>query len=194
MQIVMGVLVGVGLSAACGFRLFLPMLMLSVGSYSGYLKLGDGMAWAGSAPALTAFAVATLVEVAGYLIPWVDHALDVVAVPLSVAAGTVLTASFVTEMDPMLRWSLALLVGGGTAGGVRTSLATVRASSTAATGGLANPLVGLAEGLMSFVMTVLALVVPILAVALLLLIALLMIRIVRKFPFPPRRRREPGVP
>ena len=194
MQIVMAVLVGVGLSAACGFRVFLPMLLMSSGSYAGYLKLGQGMAWAGSGLALTAFGVAALVEVIGYLIPWVDHALDAVSVPLSMAAGTVLTASLFTEIDPMYRWSLALFAGGGTAGGVRATLATVRVSSTATTGGIANPLLGLAEGLISVIMTILALVVPILAILLLFVLALVMIRVVRRFRSLLKTQREPGIP
>jgi len=58
-EAVMGALVGVGLSAACGFRVFVPLLVMSAAARSGHLELAEGFAWIGSWPALAAFAVAT---------------------------------------------------------------------------------------------------------------------------------------
>ncbi|HPK72658.1 MAG TPA: DUF4126 domain-containing protein [Vicinamibacterales bacterium] len=84
---------GLGLAAACGFRVFVPLLVLSVGAHAGYVPLADGWQWMGSAPAMIAFACATVFEVLGYCIPWVDHLLDLVATPAAVAAGMVTSAS-----------------------------------------------------------------------------------------------------
>ena len=104
----LSVLIGVGLAAACGFRVFVPLLVMSLASRAevGHLSLGPGFAWIGSTPALVAFSVATLLEIAGYYIPWVDNLLDTVATPTAIVAGILVTASAVTDMSPFLRWSL----------------------------------------------------------------------------------------
>jgi hypothetical protein len=81
-----------------------------------------------STPALIAFATATVFEIGGYYIPFVDNILDTITTPASVAAGTLLTASLLTpEMDPMLKWGLGIIVGGGSAGVVQAGTALTRA-------------------------------------------------------------------
>ena len=79
MESVLSLCVGVGLSAACGFRVFVPLLILSIAANSGHLKLASGFEWIGSSSAILAFAVATAIEISGYFVPWVDHILDVAA-------------------------------------------------------------------------------------------------------------------
>src|SRR6185295_11734534 len=116
METLLSVLIGLGLSAACGFRVFVPLLVASLAARSGHLHLWQGLDWIGSTPALIAFAVATGLEIAGYYIPWVDHLLDAVATPTAIVSGVVLTASALAPgMDPFLRWTVALIAGGGTA-------------------------------------------------------------------------------
>ena len=88
METVLSLLVGIGLSAACGFRVFVPLLMVSISAMSGHLVLAPGFEWLGSLPALIAFSVATCLEIAGYYVPWVDHLLDSVSTPAAVVAGT----------------------------------------------------------------------------------------------------------
>src|ERR1043165_470437 len=100
MDTALSICVGVGLSAACGFRVFVPLLIMSIASISGHLHLAQGFAWIGSYPALIAFGVATVLEIAGYYIPWLDHLLDTMATPAAIVAGTIVTASFVTGMSP----------------------------------------------------------------------------------------------
>src|ERR1041385_1224119 len=109
-------LIGVGLSAACGFRVFVPLLVVSIASATGQLHLASGFDWMGSTGALIAFATATALEIAGYYVPWVDNILDTVASPAAVIAGTVLTASLVGDISPFLKWTLAVIAGGGVAG------------------------------------------------------------------------------
>src|SRR5918993_243049 len=58
MDALLAICAGVALAAACGFRVFLPLLGLSVGVASGALKPGAGMAWVGSTPALIVLGVA----------------------------------------------------------------------------------------------------------------------------------------
>jgi len=159
----LSVMVGVGLSAACGFRVFVPLLVMSIASLSGHLTLSPGFEWIASYPALLAFAVATVLEIAGYYIPWVDHLLDVVATPAAVIAGIVATASTVTGMSPFLRWSLAVIAGGGIAVSVQAVTALTRLASTAATAGLGNPGVATVEAGGSIALSVLAIAIPFLA-------------------------------
>ncbi|MBZ5496333.1 MAG: DUF4126 domain-containing protein [Acidobacteriia bacterium] len=165
METMLSVLVGVGLSAACGFRVFVPMLVMSIASLSGHLTLSPGFGWIGTYPALMAFAVATVLEIAGYYIPWVDHLLDVVAGPAAVVAGVLATASTVTGMSPFLRWSLAIIAGGGFAGTIQALTGLTRVTSTATTGGLGNPVVSTIEAGGSITLSVLAIAIPPLAAA-----------------------------
>src|SRR5258706_7253058 len=109
-------LVGIGLSAACGFRVFVPLLVVSIASHTGHLHLSSGFEWMGSTAALIAFATATALEIAGYYVPWVDNLLDTVASPAAVIAGTLITASMVADMSPFLKWTLAVNARGGSAG------------------------------------------------------------------------------
>src|SRR5580765_6236286 len=98
MDTLTSIFLGIGLSAACGFRVFVPMLVMSVASLSGHLTLAPGFQWIATYPALITFSVATAVEIAGYYIPWLDHLLDTMATPAAVIAGTIITASMVSGM------------------------------------------------------------------------------------------------
>lgn len=162
MGTLLGLVIGIGLSAACGFRVFVPLLGVSLASLSGYLTLSPGFIWLGSWPAFVAFASATILEIAAYYIPWLDHVMDVIATPAAVVAGTIVTASFIGEMTPFLRWSLAIVAGGGTAGVIQAGTMMLRGASSATTGGAGNFLVSTAEALGSILTTVLALVIPLL--------------------------------
>lgn len=170
METALSICVGVGLSAACGFRVFVPLLVMSIASLSGHLTLAHGFAWIGTYPALISLSVATGLEVAGYYIPWLDHLLDTLATPASIVAGTIVTASAVSDMSPFLKWTLAVIAGGGAAGLVQGTTVMARAASTATTGGLANPIVSTLELVGATLTSVLAVVAPV--VALLLLITL----------------------
>jgi hypothetical protein len=129
--------------------------------------LAPGFEWIGTYPALIAFATATVIEVAAYFVPWLDNLLDAIATPTAVVAGVVATAAMITGMAPLLKWTLSVIAGGGAAGVVQASTVTVRAASTATTGGLGNPLVAISEFVSSIVTTVLAIIVPILTIILL---------------------------
>src|SRR5947207_9861715 len=113
METLLAISLGIGLSAACGFRVFVPLLVMSVASLSGHLTLAPGFQWIGTYPALVTFSAATVVEIGGYYIPWVDHLLDTMATPAAIVAGTVVTAAMVSNMSPMLKWTLAAIAGGG---------------------------------------------------------------------------------
>jgi hypothetical protein len=167
MEALLSIMVGVGLSAACGFRVFVPLLVVSVAQASGHLHLSEGFAWMGSPVAVTAFGVATVLEVAAYYIPGLDHFLDTVTTPAAVVAGTVITASFVHDVSPFMKWSMAAIAGGGAAGTVQVATVLTRGLSLATSGGLANPLVSTAELGGSLATSLMALFLPLVAVLLL---------------------------
>jgi hypothetical protein len=164
-ETLMSMFVGIGLSAACGFRVFVPLLVMSIASRSGHLNLSSGFEWIGAYPALLAFAIATVTEIAGYYIPWVDHLLDVIAAPAAVVAGITVMASSVVGVSPFLRWSLAIIAGGGIAAAFQAITGLARVSSTATTAGLANPVVATAEAAGATVFSVLAIAIPLVCIA-----------------------------
>jgi hypothetical protein len=168
MESVLAVIVGVGLAASCGFRVFIPLLVTSAAAMAGYLELAEGFEWIGTWTAFAAFAVAALLEIAAYYIPWLDNLLDTIASPMGVVAGVILFAASVTELDPFLHWSLAIIAGGGSAGIVQGGTVVTRAVSTTTTGGLANFAVSTLETVAGFIFSVMSIVVPLLALVILL--------------------------
>jgi hypothetical protein len=170
MELLLSVCIGLGLSAACGFRIFVPLLITSIAAHSGHLHLASSFDWIGSTPALTAFSIATALEIAGYYIPWVDHFLDTVATPAAVVAGTIITASMVTDVSSFLRWSLAVVAGGGVAGVVQATTVLARGLSLTSTGGLGNPLIATAELGGSIVTALAAIIAPFFALGLIILL------------------------
>jgi hypothetical protein len=162
-QIITSAMIGVGLAASCGFRVFVPMLFMSCAAKAEYLHLSESFQWVASWPALIAFGVATLFEIAGYCVPWFDHALDLLATPAAVVAGILATSACINGSNDFLKWSFAIVAGGGAAGVVQAGTVLLRSASTATTGGLGN--IGLAalELVMSLITSVLAVVVPFLA-------------------------------
>ena len=147
----MSILIGIALSATCGFRVFVPLLAVNIGTRAKdadgqpLIELAAGFDWLSSDIAMMVFLVAAIFEIGGYYIPWIDNLLDSVASPAAIVAGTLITASFITGMDPWLHWLLALIAGGGAAGAVQATTVVTRASSTVTTGGLGNPIVSSVE-------------------------------------------------
>ena len=184
-QAILSIFVGVALAAACGFRVFVPMLVMSVASHSGHFTLSSGFEWIGSLPALLAFGAATIVEIAGYYIPLIDHLLDVIAAPAAVVAGAVVMASSMVGLSPFLHWTLAIIAGGGVAGLMHAFTGVTRLASTTTTGGIGNPVVSTAEAGTSVTLSVLAIVLPLVAAAIVFLVVLFAARLLYKKFFQP---------
>lgn len=189
MEHLLSLSLGFGLAAAAGFRVFVPLLIMSAASYSGYMEPARGFEWLGSLPALIAFATATVVEIAGYYVPWVDNLLDSVSGPAAVVAGAVVTASALTDIDPFVKWTLAIIGGGGIAGLVKGGTTVARGASSVTTAGLANPIVATLELGTSFVLSFLAVVVPLLALALVIVTVFFVAKKLSAFM---ARRRSPA--
>jgi hypothetical protein len=176
MDTLLGIPVGIGLSAACGFRVFVPLLVMNLASLSGQLHLSSGFTWIGSYYATVAFSTATVVEVLGYYIPWLDHVLDIGATPAAIIAGTITTASLVTDISPFLKWTLALIAGGGIAGLVQGTTVALRAKSSVSTAGIGNPIISTLELVGSIITALLAILAPILCLALIAFVCNFVIR------------------
>jgi hypothetical protein len=186
-DVVRAVALGFALAAAVGLRIFVPLLVVSAAAYTGHIELSGGLAWLGSPAALIVLAVATLLEIVAYKVPWLDNLLDVAGAPVAVLAGTLMMASALEGADPLLRWTMAAVAGGGTAGTVHGSLAVLRKLSSLTTGGLANPLISMAEGVGSLALSMVALLVPIAALVAAVLTVALVVALIRR-----RRARRPS--
>src|SRR5688572_11132503 len=180
-SLAVSIALGIGLAAAVGFRVFLPLLVASVAAYTGHLHLDENFAWLGSLTAIVMLSVAALVEVAAYYIPAVDNLLDTVTAPLALVAGTIVSAAVIADMPPLIKWSTAIIAGGGVAAITQGVTTLVRAKSTAFTAGLGNPVVSTVEMVAAAIISLLALLAPLAALALVVLICWLTVRLVRKY-------------
>ena len=148
---------GLGLAAACGFRVFIPPLMMGVASRAGYYELEGSYTWVSEDWAIAVFALATLLELGAYYVPWIDNLLDVVATPSAILAGIFVTSASLEGMDSSLQWFLAIIAGGGVAGTIQLGTVATRVISTTTTGGLANPIVSTLEAIACVVCVILSL-------------------------------------
>ena len=167
-EIAMGVAAGLGLAAACGMRVFVPLLVAGLSIRFGAVASQPELAWISSWPALLGFGTATVLEIGAYYFPWVDNALDTIATPASMVAGILVSAALFVGFDPFVQWAAAIVAGGGAAGTVQVATVATRAASTGTTAGLANPLFATVENIGSVVLAVLAVLLPAIAGILLL--------------------------
>jgi len=179
-DLVLSIVLGIGLAAATGFRVFLPMLILSGAAYAGQVPLDESFAWLGTPAALIMLSTAALVEIVGYYVPGVDNLLDTLATPGAFVAGTVVSAAVMTDLPPMVKWTAAVIAGGGIAGVTQGITAMLRAKSTVLTSGLGNPVIATAELVAATLVPLLALAAPFAALAVVILLLWLAMRMRRQ--------------
>ncbi len=172
---------GIGLASAVGFRVFLPLLVTSVAAYGGYIPMSDGFAWLATPAAVIMLGVAALAEILAYYIPGVDNLLDTIATPTALIAGTLVSAAVMADLPPLVKWTAAVIAGGGAAGITQGVTTLIRANSTAFTGGLGNPVVATGELGGAALISILALAVPFVALGLVILFCFYAVRTIRKF-------------
>jgi len=172
----LGVAIGLGLAAAAGFRVFVPLLAAAIAAKAGVLELSPSFAWLATTPAIAALAIATLLEIGAYAVPWIDQLLDVIATPTALLAGMIAAASVVVDLPPLVKWSV-VLIAGGTAGITQGASVLTRYKSTTLTGGMGNPVVSTMELIGAVVTSVLAIFLPMIA---LLAVVLMLVLITRK--------------
>lgn len=163
LELLTSLTLGIGLSACCGFRVFVPMLVANIAALSGHYHFGQDFAWMGTITAFYIFASATILEIIAYYIPWVDNLLDSIATPASIIAGTILTTAFISgDLSPTLKWILGFLVGGGSAGIVQLGTTATRLASTATTAGFGNPIIATIENILSVIFSIMSVFLPVL--------------------------------
>ena len=177
--------IGIGLAAATGFRVFMPMFAVSLASYFGWIPMNESFEWLAGLPTLITTGIAMVAEILAYYIPFIDHLLDTISVPLATIAGSVMFASQFADIGIFPQWALALIAGGGTAAAISSGFAGTRAASTATTGGLGNSVVATTETAGAGIMSFLALAAPVIAfiaaVALIITVLVLGKKLWRKF-------------
>ncbi len=176
--------VGVSLSASCGFRVFIPLLVMALGVRFCGLSIDENLAWVGSDVAIICLGAATIAEILAYYIPVVDNLLDTIVGPAALVAGAVVTAGMLGELPDWLQWSIGIVAGAGTAGTVQLGTSAVRAASTTSSAGMGNPIVSTVENGLSVAGAVMAVLAPLLAIvgaALLVLLTILSLRKLRAF-------------
>lgn len=171
---------GAGLAAACGFRVFVPLLVAAIAARTGHLALAPGFSWLASDGALLALGVATVLEVLAYAAPWLDHLLDALATPAAVVAGVVASAAVFVDLPPAVRWGAAVILGGGAAGVVQAGTVLARLKSALFTGGAGNIVVALLELAGAVLLSVLAVLAPALVLLALALLGWGFLRLARR--------------
>ena len=187
MELFFAILIGIGLSISAGFRVFTPLLIAGIAAKIGWLPLSTGFEWLSSTPALIAFTIAFVLEVASNYIPVVDNVLKAISTPLALIAGTLLSVSVIgIEDSPFLAWGMAFVTGGGAATVSQLTSATVRGTSTVTTAGLANPVISFVEDIVSVVVSIISIVFPIFVLVFIVIIVFLFVKLMSKI----KRRRS----
>jgi hypothetical protein len=179
---VLPALLGLGLASATGLRTFLPLLMLALAAKFGLfgIDLNDRMAWLADWPAISALAVASVVEFTGDKVPVVDHGLNVLGAFTRPIAGAVAAGSVFAGVDPMTAAIAGLIVGAPTAFAFNAAQGGARLTSTATTGGIGNPVLSFIEDVLSFLMVVLAFLAPVLVPILMIVLAIAIFRLAKR--------------
>ncbi|MDX2047473.1 MAG: DUF4126 domain-containing protein [Chitinophagaceae bacterium] len=174
-ELITAVCLGLGLSASCGFRVFIPLLVAAVAGKLGYLPLSQNFQWLAGWPAIICFASAGIFELLAYYIPFIDNLLDTLTTPLAVAAGTVLATSVLPVDNELLKWVTGIILGGGSAATIQTGTSVLRLASTKTTAGIGNKYIATGEHAAALGGSVLSLVIPIVigAIVILLIIYIL---------------------
>ncbi|MGH8285168.1 MAG: DUF4126 domain-containing protein [Steroidobacteraceae bacterium] len=187
LDVLLSVALGTGLAAAVGLRVFLPLFVMSIAAHSGHLELSGQFEWLATLPAMVMLGVAATLEVLAYYFPGVDNLLDTIATPAAILAGTVAAVAVMTDLPPIVKWTAAVIAGGGAAGLTQSVTALLRAKSTVTTGGLANPVIATGELGGSLLVAILAIAAPLIALIVIVLFVWLGVRLVRRLrpPHPP---------
>lgn len=177
-EIITAVAIGIGLSASCGFRVFVPMLVASVAAKLNLFPVNEGFQWLASWPAIICFGTATVVEILAYYVPFIDNLLDTITTPMAVGGGTLLLTSVLPIDNDFLKWAAGFLFGGGAAATVQGGTVLTRLASTKLTAGTGNAFVATGEHAAAFGISILSLVIPLIIAA---IIIVLIIYFISKF-------------
>jgi len=191
METILGLCIGIGLSAACGFRIFAPLLVMSIACNLNWFEPIQGFGWLALPSVCLTLGIATLCEIIAYYIPWVDNILDIIATPAAVIAGTVSTMAVSSgEMSQFIAWATALIVGGGTAGAVQFGTVALRGLSTTTTGGVGNPVISTGEWVSAILISILSFLAPVMLVVVLIIVAIWFVHWFKQIK---KNKADPGI-
>ena len=180
-EIITAVAIGIGLSASCGFRVFIPMLVASIAAKMGIFPVHEGFQWLASWPAVFCFGTATVAEILAYYVPFIDNLLDTITTPMAIGAGTLLMTSVLPIDNDMLKWITGFIVGGGAAATIQGGSVLTRLASSKFTAGTGNAIVATGEHAAAFGTSALSLFLPLIVAALIfLLVVYLLLRFGKK--------------
>ena len=188
----MALCLGLSLSAACGFRVFIPPLALSIAFHSGVIQLSPDWEWLGTQNAITTLSIAATIEVFAYFIPWLSNFLDSIEIGLAPIAGMFVTASTLSiagDFDPTFLWIITVIAGGATAETVELGTSMTRLVTSGSTAGIGGPIVSFVEASSSIVISFLAINAPTIAILLVVFLVIDGVRRIRKFNSKRKRRR-----
>ena len=169
-EIITAVAIGIGLSASCGFRVFVPMLVASIAAKLDIFPVNEGFQWIASWPAIISFGTATVAEILAYYIPFIDNLLDTITTPMAVGGGTLLLTSVLPIDNEFLKWATGFIFGGGAAATVQGGTVLTRLASSKLTAGAGNAIVATGEHAAAFGTSIMSLIIPLIIAALLILI------------------------
>jgi hypothetical protein len=176
METILGLCIGIGLSAACGFRVFVPLLVMSLASILGWFEPMQGFEWLSMPSVCIALAIATVCEIAAYYIPWVDNALDTIATPAAMVAGTLTTMAVSSGEMSVCQLGRRNYCRWRNSRRCANEYGCCSRGFNCNDGGVANPLVSTVEWVGAVLLSVLSLLVPVLVVIVGIILAIWAVR------------------
>jgi len=169
---------GIALAASVGFRVFLPLLVLSAFSYffKDLITLSDDMLWLSNPTVVLIIALVAIAEIVSYYIPVLENKLDKFKLFLSAIAGVVVIKATLIGFTPVLSWIIALLVGVSVSVVVSYSLSLARKITVVTTHGVGNFLINSAEIVGALVLSITAILISPLAFLVAVILITLMIK------------------
>lgn len=167
------------LTTTAGLRGVLSLALVAVAAHLGVIHAPGQFGWLNAAPVMWILVAVAALEVASDKIPFVDHAMHVVQIVVKPAAAAIIVGGTVHPQSQNMLVFL-MIVGALNALGVHAGVMSVRAASTATTGGLGNPLVSTAEDAVALGGGILAFVIPIAVALVALCLSIALFRAGRK--------------
>lgn len=136
MSLTLSIVFGSLLSAACGLRVFIPFLCLSLFTAGNLIILPESWSWITSAETFHFLIAATIIEIIASYFPVFSVFYKTITIPLALISGIAIMGFFLLDVNigisPLLRWTLATIFGG--------TLATLfRSGSIMIDGGVPHP-------------------------------------------------------
>jgi len=176
-----------GLSTAAGLNAYIPMLTVAVlAKFTHLIELQEPWSALTSWWIIALLAVLLVIEEIADKVPAVDTVNDVVQTLVRPTAGAILFAATTQSsinMHPILAFGCGVIL----AGTVHVVKAGARPAVTAATAGIANPVVSTVEDVVSAVTSFISVIFPYLVIVWVILLALTIFIVVR---WRRRRRQE----